>query len=318
MICDVGVRKTLLCSSIAVALLGGCAEPAASDGEGSQLAGAIRIDGSSTVYPISQAAAEYFGERHPRVRLSVSRSGTTAGMDKFLLGEADVCSASRRMTVAERAKAETRGKQILEFVVAMDGLAIVANPDNDWCDVVTVEQLKAIWRPEAEGEITHWSQLDARWADVPLRLFGPGTASGTFEYFTTAICGEKKASRSDYQRSEDDNMLVRGVAGERGGMAYFGLAYYLENRDQLKLLAVDAGNGPVSPSEETVRDGRYVPLSRPLYLYVSQAALARAEVAAFVRTYVENSSDFATQCQYVSVSDDQRRRNQELLATALP
>ena len=306
---------TLICAVLAGCGPAGTTSPST---EGSLLSGAVRVDGSSTVFPVAQAAAEAFGEDQPDVRVSVSRSGTSAGMGKFLMREVDLCDASRQMNDDERQRAQAAGLEIVEFTIAIDGLAVVANPANDWCDSMTVDQLRAIWRPEAEGELTNWNQIDARWADVPLKLFGPGTASGTFEYFTEEICGEKKASRSDYQRSEDDNMLVRGVAGEKGGLGYFGYAYYAENKDQLKLLAIDSGAGPVLPSEAAVRDGQYVPLSRPLYLYASRQALARPEVAAFVAFFLRNAGSLAEQCQYVAVTDAVRDRNLALLTESAP
>jgi phosphate transport system substrate-binding protein len=292
--------------------------PAAGGGSDSAaLTGSIRIDGSSTVYPVSQAAAESFGDEQPRVKISVSQSGTSAGMGKFLLGEIDICDASRPIKDSEIEQAKAAGIEFVEFTVALDGLAVVVNPQNDWCDTLTVDQLKTIWRPEADGTVTNWNQIESSWPDVPLKLYGPGTASGTFEYFTEVICGEKKASRPDYQPSENDNMLVRGVAGEKGGLGYFGYAYFAENQDKLKLIAVDDGEGAVKPSPATVKDGSYKPLSRPIFIYVNKKLLSRPEGAAFVRFYVDHAAELATDAQYVAVSPEIAARNQDRLKESL-
>lgn len=277
----------------------------------------IRIDGSSTVYPISQVAAELFAEQNPRVKISVSQSGTSAGMGKFLRGEIDICDASRPIRQSEREKAEAAGMEIIEFTVAQDGLAIVVNPANDWCEVLTVEQLRALWRPEADGVVNRWSDVEPQWPEEPLKLYGPGTASGTFEYFTEAIMGEKQASRPDYTPSENDNMLVRGVAGDRGALGYFGFAYYVENQEKLKLIGVDNGEGPVKPTLETIRSGDYEPLSRPLFIYVARQELARPEMAEFIRFYIENSARLATEAKYVPVADETSMKNAETLETVL-
>lgn len=281
------------------------------------LSGAIRIDGSSTVYPISSAAAEIFGDDHPAMRISVSLSGTSAGMGKFLLGEIDICDASRPIKDKERDEAKEKGLEFVEFVVGQDGLAVTANPENDWCDSMTVEQLQTIWQPEATETVMKWSDVNPEWPEEEFKLYGPGTASGTFEYFTGAIVGKKNSSRSDYEKNEDDNILVKGVSSSKGGLGYFGYAYYAENKDKLKLIAVDGGDGPVLPSEETIIDGSYKPLSRPLFIYVSKASLQRPEVAAFVKYYVENSAELAKEAQYVAASEETHANNLELLKIAL-
>jgi len=300
--------------------LAGCGKSSTSDnqsGSTENLSGAIRIDGSSTVYPVSSAAAEIFGDEHPGMRISVSLSGTSAGMGKFLLEEIDICDASRPIKDRERAKAKEAGIEFVEFIVGQDGLAVVANPANDWCDALTVEQLKTIWRPEATETVMKWSDVNADWPDQEFKLYGPGTASGTFEYFTGAIVGKKNSSRPDYEKSEDDNILVRGVASDKGGLGYFGYAYYAENKEKLKLIAVDGGNGPVQPSEATIIDGSYKPLSRPLFIYVNLASMKRPEVAAFVKYYVENASDLAQEAQYVAASAETQANNLELLLKLL-
>ncbi|QDT00439.1 PstS family phosphate ABC transporter substrate-binding protein [Adhaeretor mobilis] len=275
----------------------------------------IRIDGSSTVYPVSEAAAEAYRVEHPEIRISVSQSGTSAGFSKFVKGETDISDASRPIKDSEVEEARANGIEVVGFVVAQDGLAVVANPENDWCDSLTVEQLKTIWRPEAKGTVSTWQDVNPDWPDVPLKLYGPGTASGTFEYFTQVINGEKKASRPDYTPSENDNMLVRGVSNEKGGLGYFGYAYYAENKEKLKLLGVDAGegDGPVKPDEASVKDGSYKPLARPIFIYVSKKSLARPAVSEFVNFYVENAEKFAVQKLYVSPSQDELASNAELL-----
>lgn len=284
---------------------------------GAGLSGMISIDGSSTVFPISQAVAEEFGEVEPKVKVSVSLSGTSGGMKRFVLGEIDICDASRPIKDVERQKCAADGIDFIELRVAFDGLAVVANSKNDWCDCMTVEQLKTIWRPEANGTVMKWSDVDPDWPDTEFELFGPGTDSGTFEYFTGTICGEEGASRPDYQPSENDNMLVRGVAAEEGGLGYFGFAYYAQNKDILKLIAVDDGSGCVAPSDATVRDGTYKPLSRPLFIYVRNSSLQKPETAAFVKFYMENAHRLASDVGYVPVSDEIAAQNKETLAGAL-
>lgn len=238
-------------------------------------------------------------------------------MGKFLLEEIDICDASRPIKDKERNEAKEKGIEFVEFIVGQDGLAVVAHPENDWCDSMTVEQLKTIWSPEATETVMKWSDVNPEWPDQPFKLYGPGTASGTFEYFTGAIVGKKNSSRSDYEKNEDDNILVRGVANDKGALGYFGFAYYAENPDKLKLIAVDGGDGPVKPSEPTIIDGTYKPLSRPLYIYVNVEAMKRPEVAAFVKYYVENAAELAKEAQYVAASAETHANNLELLKAAL-
>jgi len=278
---------------------------------------AIRIDGSSTVFPISAVASERFAAEHPGVKVPVKQSGTSSGMSKFLLREIDICDASRQIKEVELEKAAGAGIEVLEFVVALDGIAVTVHPENDWVDMLTIEQLKALWKPEATDQVTKWSQINPQWPDEKLKLYGPGTASGTFEYFTKEINGKKKASRSDYTASENDNTLVRGVSGDKGALGYFGLAYYLENTDKLKLLAIDGGDGPVKPNVETVKNGSYRPLSRPLYIYVNKELLDRPEGREFVEFYLEHASEMAAQAKYVAAPGAAHQSNAELLESAL-
>jgi phosphate transport system substrate-binding protein len=269
------------------------------------------------VLPISVAIAETFSEENPDVKVPVRGSGTSSGMKQFTVGEIDICDASRAMKDIEKETCTKNGIEYLEFTIAFDGMAVVVNPANDWCDSISVEQLKSIWRPESDGTVTKWSDVNPDWPNEPLKLFGPGTDSGTFEYFTEAICGEARASRADYTASENDNYLVRGVEAEKGALGYFGYAYYGENKDRLKLLAIDNGTAKVLPSEETVRDGSYTPLSRPLFIYVNKKALQRPEVARFVKFYLENAADMVTEVGYVPVTEEIMADSQKRLGEAL-
>lgn len=274
----------------------------------------VRVDGSSTVFPISSAIVEDLREVDPSVNIVVSKSGTGGGFKKFAAGEINICNASREMTADEAAACNQGGVEYEKFEIAFDGLAVLVNPANDWCDAITTEQLKTIWRQESEKEIEKWSDVHPDWPEEPLKLYGPGTDSGTYDYFTEVINGKTKSSRQDYSASEDDNALVTGVAGDKGALGYFGLGYYEENKDKLKLLAVDAGAGPIKPTAETVRDGTYAPLARPLYIYVSKASLKSPGVRAFVKHYVENAEKAAPKVGYVAVTDEMANGNREKLA----
>jgi phosphate transport system substrate-binding protein len=275
------------------------------------LSGDIRVDGSSTVGPLTEAAAEFFQEENPDVRVTVGISGTGGGFEKFCAGETDISDASRQIEPDEEEVCATAGIEWAEVQVALDGIAVVVNPENDWADSLTVEQLKTIWN---EGStIDNWNQVDPSFPDVPLELFGPGTDSGTFDYFTDAINGEEGVSRTDYQATEDDNVAVQGVAGSKGGMAYFGLSYYEQNTDKLKVVAVDGGGGPVVPSRETVQSGDYTPLSRPLFIYPAKASLERPEVAAFVEFYLANADRIAEQALYVPMTAEQVAASQAVV-----
>ncbi len=270
------------------------------------LAGDILIDGSSTVYPITEAMAEEFGLENRNVRVTVGISGTGGGFKKFCAGETDISDASRPIKASEIQQCQENGVEFIELPVAYDGLAVMVNPENDWTACMTVEELRTIWAPAAQGQITRWSQVREGWPDAELRLFGPGTDSGTFDYFTDAIVGEEGASRGDYQASEDDNVLVQGIAGDKYALGYFGLAYYQENQDKLKLVAIDDGNpdngdGCILPSAETVANGSYQPLSRPIFIYVRKDAAERPEVDAFVRFYLdpENAEALVSEVGYI-------------------
>lgn len=272
------------------------------DEQGGTLDGAVRIDGSSTVFPISEAVAEEFRSVEPRVRVTVGLSGTGGGFKKFCVGETDISDASRTIKPTEAAKAQENGISYIELPVAFDGLSIVVNPKNAFVDHLTVAELKRIWQPGTT--VKTWKDVRPDWPDREIRLYGPGTDSGTFDYFTKVINGKEGACRPDFTASEDDNILVRGIAGDVDGLGYFGYAYYAENMDKLKLVLVDGGKGPISPTETTINDGTYAPLSRPIFIYVGVKAAERPEVDAFVKFYMKHAGKLAADVGYVALPDD--------------
>lgn len=259
----------------------------------------IQIDGSSTVFPLSEAVAEGFQQQTSgRVRVTVGESGTGGGFRKFCRGETHVSNASRPISASEMAACRAAGIQYVEVPVAFDALTVVVHPSNPLRSI-TVAQLRRIWEPDAQGRVTNWRQVDPSFPDMALSLYGPGTASGTFDYFTEAVNGRSRASRSDYTPSEDDNVIVQGVANSPGGMGYFGLAYYEENRSRLRALAIDGGNGPVEPSIANAENGSYAPLSRPMFMYINAAALRRPQVQQFAQYFVNNAARYSAQVGYV-------------------
>lgn len=264
-----------------------------------QLTGAISIDGSSTVYPITEAVAEEFRSVQPKVKVTVGVSGTGGGFKKFSRGETDISDASRPIKEKEIAACEENAISYVELSVAYDGLAVLVNPENDWVDHFTVEELKKLWEPEAQGNVKKWSQIRAGWPDEEIHLFGPGTASGTYDYFAEAICGKKVGTRGDYTASEDDNVLVQGISGDKYSLGFFGLAYYEENKDKLRLVGVDNGDGIILPTLETVSNGTYAPLSRPIFIYVSNKAAAKPEVLSFVDFYLEQAAELSAEVGYI-------------------
>ena len=270
-----------------------------------QLNGSIAIDGSSTVFPITEAVAEEFRREQRNVNVTVGIAGTGGGFTKFCNGETSIQDASRPINATEKDACAAKGIEYIELPVAYDGLAVVVNPQNNWATCMTVAELKKLWEPAAQGTVTRWNQIRPEWPDQPVRLYGPGTDSGTFDYFTEAINGRAKDSRGDFTPSEDDNVLVQGVAGDRNALGYFGLAYYEENKSRLKDVAVDGGKGGgcVQPSQATVEGGTYAPLSRPLFIYVKKSDAARPEVKAFVDFYLENAAALAAEVGYVKFPD---------------
>jgi phosphate transport system substrate-binding protein len=272
------------------------------------LKGEIKIDGSSTVYPITEAIAEEFRVSYPDVRISVGVSGTGGGFQKFSRNETDINDASRPIKAGEEEACKQNNIDYLELKVAIDGLAVLVNKSNDWVDHFTVEELKKIWEPAAQGTITTWSQIREGWPNEPFNLYGPGVASGTYDYFTEAIVGESGSSRGDYTASEDDNVLVQGIAGDKNALGFFGLAYYEENKDMLKLVGVDNGSGIVSPTSETVKDGTYSPLSRPVFVYVNSEAAKREEVVKFVNFYLDNAATLVPDVGYIALPSEEYQK----------
>ena len=273
----------------------------------SELSGTFEIDGSSTVFPVTEAVAEEFNKVQPKVRVNVGVSGTGGGFKRFTVGDTVISNASRPIKDSEAQAAADNGIEYLELRVAVDGLSVMVNPNNDFVDCLTVAALGNIWKPDST--VKTWKDINPAWPDDEIRLYGPGTDSGTFDYFTEEIVGEARASRSDYLASEDDNFLVQGIYGDRNSLGYFGYAYYSENPDKLKLVAIDNGSGCIAPTPETIEDGTYTPLSRPLFIYVNKAALDRPEVKAFVEFYMENAAELATEVGYVRLSESEYAAN---------
>lgn len=264
--------------------------------------GSVKVDGSSTVLPITEAIAEEFGKVFPRIRVTIGKSGTGGGFEKFSKGETDINNASRTIKSGEADRMKTAGIGYIGLAVAHDGISVVVNPQNTWVDHLTVAELKKIWQPGSK--VTQWSDIRPNWPKEPIRLYGPGTDSGTFDYFTEAVNGKSHVSRGDFNKSEDDNALVTGVAGDKYALGYFGFAYYVENAKKLKVVPIDNGKGPVTPSFETIKNGSYAPLGREVYIYVADKASQRPEVAEFVRFYLNNASDIVKDVGYVPLSKD--------------
>jgi phosphate transport system substrate-binding protein len=283
---------------------GGDAGPASSSG--GELTGSIRVDGSSTVAPLSTAAAELFNKDQPNVRVTVGIAGTGGGFKRFCAGETDISDASRPIEkddAGEGVACDKNGIKYEEFIVANDALTVVVSKENTWAHCLTVAQLKKIWEPKSK--VDNWKQVDPDFPAEPLTLFGPGTDSGTFDYFTAEINGAEGVSRTDFSASEEDDVIVQGVSGSTGGLGYFGFSYFEENQDKLKALKIDGGNGCVGPSAQTVEEGTYKPLSRPLFIYPSVKALSRPEVRAFVEYYVENHMRIGLDAKFIPLDATQ-------------
>jgi phosphate transport system substrate-binding protein len=264
----------------------------------------VQIDGSSTVFPVTEAVAEEFQKaKKGKIKVTVGISGTGGGFKKFCRGETDIQDASRPILKQEMEACKGAGVEYIEVPVAFDALTVIINPKNNWASSMTVAELKKIWEPSAQGKITKWNQVRDKWPNAPLKLFGAGADSGTFDYFTEAITGKAKSSRGDFTASEDDNVLVQGVANDVNALGFFGFAYYAENTSKLKAVAVDNGKGGVVPSERTVLDGSYQPLSRPIYIYVSKKALAKPEVREFAEFYLKNAPKLVKEVKYVPLPD---------------
>ncbi|HUP89051.1 MAG TPA: PstS family phosphate ABC transporter substrate-binding protein [Longimicrobiales bacterium] len=285
---------------VQVLLLACSGDQKAGDGQAQASGGAISIDGSSTVYPISEAVAEEFmAANEGKTRVTVGLSGTGGGFKRFCAGETDISDASRPIKDSEKEACVAKNIAFTEIEIGYDGLTIVVNPKNTFVQCLKVDELKKIWG--TDSKINNWSQVRAGFPNESIKLYGPGTSSGTFDYFTEVINGKQGASRADYTASEDDNVLVQGVEGDANALGYFGYAYYKENAAKLKEVGVDAGSGCILPTEETIKNGSYKPLSRPLYIYVNNAGLQRPEVKAFVEYYLSNASKLVPQVGYVAL-----------------
>lgn len=298
------VKSILLSSIIAIAMVSCGNSTQKSNTNTSSLEGNIKIDGSSTVYPISEAVAEEFRKIHPDVRVTIGVSGTGGGFKKFARKETDISNASRLIKDLEIETCKENGVSFHNIMIAYDGLAVVIHPKNDWASSITIEELKKIWEPDAQDVIKKWNQIRPEWPDETIRLFGPGIASGTYDYFTEAVVGKSGSSRGDFTASEDDNVLVQGVATDIYSLGFFGLAYFEENHDKLKLVAVDGGNGPVIPTFETVSKNEYSPLSRPIFIYVNDEAAKREEVIEFVKFYIQNAGELSLDVGYISLPEE--------------
>ncbi|MFM9957064.1 MAG: PstS family phosphate ABC transporter substrate-binding protein [Phycisphaerales bacterium] len=274
---------------------------AASTACGGSVKGAVKVDGSSTVAPISMAVAEEFKKAEPGVDVAVGISGTGGGFKKFVAGEIDVADASRPISKEEVEKAASNGIEFIELPVAFDGLSFVINPKNDWAKDITLDEIKKIY---LEGSaVKTWKDIRPSWPDRQIKLYSPGTDSGTFDYFKEVVAGKKGAIRGDMSVSEDDNVLVRGVEGDVDALGFFGFAYYIENKEKLGVLAVDAGKGAVTPSHDSIEKGQYAPFSRPLLIYVNRKSAEKPAVKAFVNFYIENMNELAEQVGYVKLPE---------------
>ena len=278
----------------------------------------IQVDGSSTVAKVAAAVAEDFEGKFSEVKVALKVTGTGTGFKEMIAGRIDVANASRPIKDSEKAECEKNGIELLELKVALDGLTVCVSLENDWVDSITVAQLKEIWAPGST--VKSWKDVDASWPDVPLVLFGPGEESGTFDYFTEVINGKEDSIREDYSPSADDNVTITGVSGDKGGMGFFGCAYYYSNKDKVKALKVSHTDNPadgVAPTPEAVKAGEYKPLARPLFIYVKKSSLARQEVQDFVRFFLNEGQKKVSQVGYVDISDDQLKASRDALEAAV-
>ncbi len=303
------LRRTALPATLFIALgltaCGGQTEGSAT-GEGG-VSGEVLVDGSSTVEPLTSAAGEFFLEEAPDVNVSVGTSGTGGGFEVFCQGQTDISNASRPIKEEEAAACETEGIEFTELQVATDALTVVTSSENDFITCLTTEELATLWGPAAEGTITTWNQVNPEFPAEPIELFGPGTDSGTFDYFTGEINGEEGVSRTDYNASEDDNVIVQGVSGSPNALGYFGFTYFEQNAEALKAVEIDSGEGCVAPSAEAAQDGSYSPLARPLFLYVNNAAVTdKPQVKAFVDFFAANDAPIAEAAKFIPLNEEQR------------
>jgi len=301
-------------AALALAGCGGNNNPSTGGAPGTaKLSGAVAIDGSSTVAPLSKAAADIFREEQSGVNVTVGTSGTGGGFEKFCKGETDISDASRPINDKEKAACTAQQVKFTELQVANDALTVVVHKDNTWATCLTVDQLKKVWAPGSR--LNNWNQVDPAFPNEPLKLFSPGTDSGTFDYFTAEINGEEGAQRTDATTSENDNVLVQGVSGSKGGLGYFGFTYFEENQDKLKAVQVNGGSGCVAPSRDTASDGSYTPLSRPLYIYVNRASMAEPQVKGFIEFYVSEIDEIVKEARFVPLNADQKTKLTSALNT---
>ncbi|WP_069999718.1 PstS family phosphate ABC transporter substrate-binding protein [Cellulosilyticum sp. I15G10I2] len=328
------IIRLILAGSVLLTLLTGCGTKTESDASSQQptnevatqkqensqteqtnaapsLSGDIIIDGSSTVFPITEAVAEEFRKLHPQVNVPIGVSGTGGGFKKFALGEIDMNDASRPIKDGEKEDAKANGIEFIDLEIAYDGLSIVVNSANDWVESMTIEELHTIWGPEST--VKKWSDVRPEWPNETIKLYAPGTDSGTFDYFTEAVNGKSGAVRTDFTPSEDDNVLVQGIAGDKYALGFFGYSYYEENKDVLKALQIDGGNGPVGPTFETIKNGSYAPLSRPLFLYVNKESLKQEHVKEFLRFYLGEGTKVIKDVGYVELEQADYTKQLDLL-----
>ncbi len=310
-------RMTLGLITLTALLIVGCGQSDYNnaDTKTGMLSGTVSIDGSSTVFPITEAVAEEFGKVQPRVRVTVGISGTGGGFKKYAIGETDISDASRSIKQSEIDKATENNIEFIELPIAFDGLSVVVSKENDWVDYLTVEELHRIWMPESI--VKTWKDIRSDWPVKTIKLYGPGTDSGTFDYFTEAINGKSQYCRSDFSKSEDDNVLVQGVAGDKYSLGFFGYAYYKENTDKLKIVPIDNGNGAVEPNEITINNGTYQPLSRPIFIYVNPDSAKKPHVDAFVRFYLEKAPELVSEVGYVPLPDQVYQLNLKRYTTSV-
>ncbi|WP_019413686.1 PstS family phosphate ABC transporter substrate-binding protein [Paenisporosarcina sp. TG20] len=306
------ISTLLTVSTLAMTACGGASETDGENGGAGQLTGDVAIDGSSTVFPILEAVSEEYTAEQPEVRAPVGVSGTGGGFKRFVEGETDLSNASRPIKEEEAAIAKENGVEYIELELAYDGLSVIVNPENDWVDNLTVEELNLMWTDES---IETWSDIRPEWPDEEIEFFSPGTDSGTFDYWSEVILGESDIRR-DAQLSEDDNVLVTGVAGSKYAIGYFGFAYYIENKDSLKIVPIDNGEGPVEPTVETINSGEYAPLSRPIFTYVNKESLSRPEVYDYVTFMNEVVAELALEVGYIDLPEENYKANTEKIEEA--
>lgn len=305
-------KLTVLASLLLVLMSSSCSRTA--DQEQDEGA-AITIDGSSTVFPITEAVTEEFLRGHPQKKVTIGVSGTGGGFKKLSRGEIDINNASRKIKASEVKEMEKNGIDLIELPIAYDGISVVVNKDNSWVDHLTTAELKKIWAPGSR--VTSWQDIRPSWPNMEIRLYGPGTDSGTFDYFTHVINGEAGASRHDFTRSEDDNVLVQGIAGDKGALGYFGYAYYAENKGKIRAVPIRHQNGDILPTTETIKNGVYTPLSRPLFLYIRKSSLGRRNMVGFVKFYMEKAAFVISDVGYVPMLEAEYSRLQEIFTTSL-